>query len=419
MDLLRQHRVKFVQNLHSVSSVIDDLFSSRVLTRGNKNSIECRQNSDDQVRELLDIITCKGPKVLDRFYNALITTDNVELAELLKSDTGRLSKMETRGVTPLLPPKHEPAQQKVLVLYGKEENKEIKENIQSEPDTCTRIIEKIKNAASSHLKSLVIIILGDFDGDAVEDIMSHNKIPLSEICATLKSILPGKQKLCVLLHPENTEVSTVLEKPDNTCQLVALRENRLKDLNKLKGSTDDFFSRIKKFINENEIIWPSQPGYILLLDGPEENKEVGEFLRKQWSNLNFTFDTETCTLIENKLKSRVLFSPKPAFLVFFLLGQFNGTEVEDVCSGDGVHITHISMVIKKMLPKIMKICILLQRDNVKLDPVRLDKENDDTLLIVSLTNERLKSLMEKLNHSTTDSVPFCINNFVNSNEKIW
>ena len=425
MDKIRRHRVTFVKDLHSIPDLIDHLFSTGVLTRSNKTAIECRPNPHDQVRELLDILTCKGPQKLELFYNALIETDNKDLAMLMEPS---LSRKIVREEIPssVVSKEKETKQSKVLVFHGNNLQIKKKNIIKyipfAEEETCTRIIKKIKDAGDQSFSSLVIFILGDLIGNEVEDVMSPDKkYSISEIHDTLKSLLPRKKKMCVFLHEEKNKMQ--IESNDTNQMLIVLGEDRLDELLKKfnEHPTDDVHSFITNFIKGDENISPlphTHHGYILLLDGSEENKDVGDFLYKQHENRNFEYKSETCTGIERKLKSAQP-SETPTYFVVFLLSQFNGSKVQDVCSGDGVHISKICVTLKEIFPQIRKICILLKEDNINRPDIGIEKGIDDLVLIVCLTNERFTQLMVKLNDSTTDTIPACIDKFVSSDEKIW
>lgn len=434
MDVFRKYRPEFVEQLDSVSSIIDHLFADKLITRSNKNKILSEANPDNQIRELLDLIPKKGPKILKPFYDILKKTDNGELAKLLKPYINSGPTSEPKKTPP--PVQHVSSKEyncKVLVLHPSDENQEIKKYNQFNQDTCTRVLEKITTFASEceAFKTMVIFILGCFDGKSVEDILDTNKTyPITNICATLKGILPGKEKIGVLLRPENVDLTLVKdETPDDNCKLVALTEVRFNEFLKNLTNAEDIFPVISDFINHDEVLWcsPAQeatshaqeeaiPGYILLLDGPKENKDVGDFLRKSGRNVKSSIDT--CVHIENKLKDVVKESPKPAYFIVFLLGSFNGKEVEDVMSGNPVHITKICSELKNMLPQKRKICFLVQKDDtVKPEQINLDKDSDETVMVVALTNQRLIDLMKKLDDES--DILSCIDTFVSGDEKIW
>ena len=414
MNILQKNRVTFVENLHSIPNVIDQLYSKGVLTKSNKTDIECRQNPNDQVRKLLDIMMCKGPQKLDSFYNALIATGNNDLARLIKP---------IPSLTVLC--QEETKLNKVMVLEGK--HLQINENIKNyipfaEEETCTRITEKIKKAGDHSFDSLVIFILVDLVENEVEDVMSPDKkYSMSELHDTLKSLLPRKKKMCVFLHEEKNKMQ--IESNDTNQMLIILGEDRLDELLKKfnEHPTDDVHSFITNFIKGDENISPlphTPHGYILLLEDSEENKDVGDFLDKQHENRNFEYKSEICTDIERKLKSAQAFE-SPTYFVVFLLSHVKGSEVQDVFSGDGVHISKICVTLKDIFPQIKKICIFLKEDNTNRPDIGIEKGNDDSVLIVCLTNERLTHLMVKLSDSTTDTIPACIDKFISSDEKIW
>ncbi|CAH1774651.1 unnamed protein product [Owenia fusiformis] len=82
--VLNKYRVRLLQHLKISSSFISYLQAVEIMSRAMKEDIEIEQKRSKKAALFLDLLERRGERAFDEFYNALIHTDQAELADLLK-----------------------------------------------------------------------------------------------------------------------------------------------------------------------------------------------------------------------------------------------------------------------------------------------------------------------------------------------
>ncbi|XP_063409680.1 caspase-3-like isoform X1 [Mytilus trossulus] len=101
--ILRKGRTILIKGLCDIPGICDKLFAYGVLTEGMMSEITSEHTREQQARALLDILPRRGQTAYDYFHQALVETNNQELADVLKPEFAsrpELSKAKTLEETP-------------------------------------------------------------------------------------------------------------------------------------------------------------------------------------------------------------------------------------------------------------------------------------------------------------------------------
>lgn len=85
-SILKTNRVKLIEGIADPISVSDVLFSNGVFTDSLKQEVEAEKTPNGKVRKILDIVPKRGQHAFDKFYQALLVTNNTHVADLLKPE---------------------------------------------------------------------------------------------------------------------------------------------------------------------------------------------------------------------------------------------------------------------------------------------------------------------------------------------
>lgn len=93
--MLKKNRVEIIEGIANPIDMSEALYINGVLTESMKQEVEAEKTLFDKVRKILDLVPKRGPEAFDKFYEALLQTDNGPVADLLRPELAA-----TRGPTP-------------------------------------------------------------------------------------------------------------------------------------------------------------------------------------------------------------------------------------------------------------------------------------------------------------------------------
>lgn len=85
-SVLKRNRVKIIENIANPIDVSEALYANGVFTDSMKQEVEAEKTPFSKVRKILDIVPRRGQHAFDKFHEALVYTDNITVADIIKPE---------------------------------------------------------------------------------------------------------------------------------------------------------------------------------------------------------------------------------------------------------------------------------------------------------------------------------------------
>lgn len=85
-SVLQRNRVEIIEGIANPKDVSEGLYINGVFTESMKQEVEAEETLFDKVQKILDIVPKQGPQAFDKFYEALLQTQNGHVADLLRPE---------------------------------------------------------------------------------------------------------------------------------------------------------------------------------------------------------------------------------------------------------------------------------------------------------------------------------------------